>query len=101
MRPPFGGSRIFYAMLLPGLFGVVLLRPRRARGLRILGLIVVLGFSTMWMGACGGSGNSNSSLKNGGTPPGNYTVTISATTGGPVPLTNSNPFSITLTVSAQ
>ena len=101
LRPPFGGSRIFYALLLPGLFGFVFVRPRR-RGVRLLSLIIVLGFSTLWLGSCGGNNNSNNSLKNAGTPPGNYVVTISATTGGPVPLTNSNaPFSINLAVSSQ
>jgi subtilase family serine protease len=105
LRSPLGRSRIFYAALLPGLFGVVFLRSG-TRGLRFLGLIVLLGFSTLWLGACGGSSNSNSSLTNGGTPPGNYVVTISATTGAPTggtAITNSNapPFTITLSVSAQ
>jgi hypothetical protein len=91
-------SRIFYALLLPGLFGVVFVAGSRARGLRLLSLIVVLGFSTLWLGACGGS-SSSSGLKNPGTPPGTYIVTISATTGGAVPLTNSNAsFTITLNV---
>jgi len=101
LRPPFGRSRIFYALLLPGLFGFVFARPR-TRGVRLLSLIMVLGFSTLWLGSCGGNNNSNNSLRNAGTPPGNYVVTISASTGGPVPLTNSNaPFSITLAVSSQ
>ena len=90
-------SRIFYALLLPGLFGVVFVAGSRTRGLRLLSLIVVLGFSTLWLGACGGS--SSGGLKNPGTPPGTYIVTISATTGGAVPLTNSNAsFTITLNV---
>ncbi|MGA8619334.1 MAG: protease pro-enzyme activation domain-containing protein [Candidatus Sulfotelmatobacter sp.] len=99
--PPLGRSRIFYAVLLPGFFGIVFMR-RSTRGLRMLGMIVVLGFSTLWLGACGGSSNTNTSLKNAGTPPGNYVVTISATTGGASPITNSNaPFTVTLTVAAQ
>jgi hypothetical protein len=92
---PLGGRRIFYAMLLPGLFGIVFAAGSRTRGMRLLSLLVVLGFSTLWMGACGGS-NSNSSQKNPGTPPGMYPVTINATTGGANPLTYSLP--ITLTV---
>jgi hypothetical protein len=96
---PFGGSRVFYALLFPGLIGVVFIR-RRAAGLRILSLVVALGFSTLWMGSCGGSSNSNSGLTNSGTPPGNYTFTISATTGGAVPLTSSTS-TLTLTVSAH
>ena len=54
LRPPLGGSRIFYALLLPGLFGVVFVAGSRTRGLRLLSLIVVLGFSTLWLGSCGG-----------------------------------------------
>jgi len=97
LRPLGRSRRIFYALLLPGLFGVVFVAGSRTRGLRLLSLIVVLGFSTLWLVACGGS--SNNTQKNPGTPPGSYVVTISATTGGAVPLTNSNaPFTITLNV---
>jgi subtilase family serine protease len=98
---PLGRSRIFYAVLLPGVFGIMFLRPR-LRHLRMLSLIMVLGISTLWLGSCGGSKSSNtgpSSLQNGGTPPGNYSVTINATTGGAVPLTNT--LSVTLSVAAQ
>jgi subtilase family serine protease len=98
---PFSHSRIFYAALLPGIFGLAFLRPRM-RGLRMLSLIVVLGFSTLWFGSCGGNKSSNtgpSSLSSGGTPPGNYSVTINATTGGSVPITGS--LTITLSVSAN
>jgi hypothetical protein len=99
LRPPLGrGSRIFYALMLPGLFGIVLAAGSRFRGARLLGLIVVLGFSTLWLGSC--SGGSNSSQNNPGTTPGTYTISVTATTGGAVPLTNSNPpFTITLTVT--
>jgi len=69
--------------------------------MRLLSLIVVLGFSTLWLGACGG-GNGSSSQKNPGTPPQDYVVTITATTGGAVPLTNSGPpLTFTLHVTAQ
>ena len=101
LNRPFGRSRIFYAALLPGIFGLLFVRPRM-RSLRMLGLIMVLGFSTVWLGSCSGSKTSNvgpNSLSNGGTPPGNYSITINATTGGSVPLTGSLP--ITLSVSAQ
>jgi hypothetical protein len=50
---------------------------------RLLGLIVVLGVSTLGLGACGGGGSSTHSQGNPGTPAGNYQVTISATTGAP------------------
>ena len=95
---PLRGSRIFYAVLLPGLFGVVFVAGSRG-GARLLILIVVLGFSTMWMGACGGSSGGGGPQPNPGTPPGNYAITINATTGAPTggtALTASVP--ITLTV---
>jgi subtilase family serine protease len=98
LSPPLGrGSRIFYALLLPGLFGIVF-AGSRTRGLRMLCLIVVLGFSTLWLGSCGGGGNSNTTQPNPGTPKGQYTVTIAATTGGAIPLTNTNTFTIVLNV---
>jgi hypothetical protein len=99
LHPSSGGSRIFFALLLPGLFGVVFVAGSRTRGLRLLSLIVVLGFSTVWLGSCGGGGTNNSP-KNPGTPTGTYTVTIGATTGGASPITNSNaPFTIQLVVN--
>jgi hypothetical protein len=99
LRPPLGGSRIFYALLLPGMFGLVFVAGSRTRGLRLLSLIVVLGFSTLWLGACGG-GSTNTSPKNPGTPAGTYTITVSATTGGANPVTNSSaPFTFTLVVN--
>jgi subtilase family serine protease len=100
LRPPLGGRRIFYALLLPGLFGIVLAAGSRTRGLRLLSLIVVLGFSTLWLGACGGGGSSNTNPANPGTPKGTYTVTIGATTGGANPVTNSSaPFTFMLVVN--
>ncbi len=97
---PFGGSRIFYAMLFPGLFGIVFAAGSRPRGVRTLCLIAALTCSTLWFGACGGSSSNNSTLPNPGTPTGTYTVTISATTGGTTPVTNSNaPFTIQLVVN--
>jgi hypothetical protein len=48
--------------------------------MRMLGLIVALGFSTLWLGSCGGS-SSNGGGGNGGTTPGSYTITVGATSG--------------------
>jgi len=87
LRSPDRGARIFYAALLPGLFGLMLtggarrrsLRGMRFLGFRILGLILVMGFSTMWLASCGGSSGGNS---NPGTPVNNYTITVGATSGG-------------------
>ena len=81
LLPPLGRrSRIFFAMLLPGILGIALLAGSRPRSLRLLCLIVVLGFSAFSLIACGGS--SNNSQKNPGTPPGSYKVTVNATTTG-------------------
>jgi hypothetical protein len=101
LNPPFShGSRIFYAALLPGLFGIFLTvgsGKRGIRGMRLLGLIVVLGFSTMWMTSCGGS--AGSSRKDPGTAAGSYMVTVNATTGGAAAVTGST--TVTLTVTAR
>ncbi len=100
LRPPFGrGSRVFYALLLPGLFGIVFAGGRRTRAVRLLGLILVLGFSTLWLSSC--SGGSSSSQNNPGTPAGSYPITVNATTTSTPPggtaLTGS--FTVTLTVT--
>jgi subtilase family serine protease len=75
-------QRLFYAALLPGLLGILFTagsRRRSLRGMRFMGLIVALGFSTLWLGSCGGSSTTNPS---GGTTPGSYTVNVSATSSG-------------------
>jgi subtilase family serine protease len=98
LRPPLGrSSRIFYAMLLPGLFGIVFASGSRKATARLLSLIVVLGFATLWLGAC--SGSSSSSMKNPGTPAGTYTVNVSATTGGGNPIAATMSPAITVTVN--
>jgi len=75
-------SGIFYAALLPGLLGILFTagsRRRSLRGMRLLGLIVVLGFSTIWMASCGGGGGGGTT--NPGTPIGNYTITVNSLNG--------------------
>jgi len=82
LQHPERNSKIFYAALLPGLLGIVVMagtRPSR-RSMRLLGLIVVLGFSTLWLGSCGGTSSSINS--NPGTPKGTYTITVSASAPG-------------------
>jgi len=97
LRPPPGhGSRIFYALLLPGLFGIVFAAGSRTRSARLLGLIVVLGVSTLGLGSCGGSGGSSGGQSNPGTPAGSYSVVVNATTAGPNALTST--FTVSLTV---
>jgi subtilase family serine protease len=97
LNRPFDRNPIFYALLLPGLFGVLFVGTSGTRTLRLLALIVVLGCSTLWLGACGGSSGSNS-LSNSGSPVGTYTVTVTATTGGATPLVATSP-AITLSVT--
>jgi subtilase family serine protease len=80
-RPFDRSSRIFYATLLPGLLGmmfVVSSSKRSPRRVRFLGLLMVLGFSTIWLGSCGGS---NHGPKDPGTPTGSYTITVTGTSG--------------------
>ena len=98
-RPLDRGTRIFYAVLLPGLFGIVLtfsVRRRSYGTARMLALMMGLGFSTLWMASCGGTqgGGSNS---NPGTPIGSYPITVNATTGGANPITSSLAFTLSVT----
>lgn len=89
-------SHIFYALLLPGLFGLVLVGKsnRRGRTLMMLGFLAVLTSSTLWMSAC----SNSSSTSNPGTPANNYTVTVNATTTAPNPIiTGSTQFTLTVT----
>ena len=79
-RPLDRGARILYATLFPGLLGMVFVAAsgkRSRRGVRMLGLVLTLGFSTLWLGSCGGS--SRSTVKDPGTPVGSYTITVTGT----------------------
>ena len=81
-RPFDRGSGIFYAMLFPGLLGMVFVTAsgkRAMRGVRFLGLVLILGFSTLWLGSCGGS--SSGGTKDPGTPAGTYSITVTGTSG--------------------
>jgi hypothetical protein len=100
-RPLERGTRIFYAVLMPGLFGIVLMFSAGKRSFataRILALVIGLGFSTLWMASCGGTagGGSNS---NPGTPVGSYSITVHATTGGASPITPATQLTFTLSVT--
>jgi len=101
LHPPLErGNRMFYAMLLPGFFGILLVAGGSKRSSRLLGLIVVLGISTLWLGSCGGS-SGGGGTKNPGTPAGSYPIVVNATTGaltGGTALTSTPPLTITLTV---
>jgi len=100
LRAPLSrNGRLFYALLLPGMFGIVFASAGKQKhgrhGTRLLGLIVVLGASTLWLGSCGGS--SNSSQNNSGTPAGSYSIVVNATTAGPNPLTATYTVKLTVT----
>jgi hypothetical protein len=87
---------VFYAVLLPGLFGILFLFDSRRRSpgsLRILAMLVMLSLSTLWMASCGGT----SSNKDPGTPTGSFPFTVNATTGGGAPLTSSVKFTLSVT----
>jgi subtilase family serine protease len=95
-QPPLGhGSRLYYALLLPGLFGILFASGSRGRGARLLGLIVVLGVSSLGVSSCGGS--SGGVQENTGTPAGTYAIIVNSTTAGPNPLT-APPLTVNLTV---
>jgi len=90
-------SKVFYAFLLPGLMGIVFTfgsRQHSVKGMRFLAMIVVLGFSTLWLASCGGS--SSSANKDPGTPVGTSTVTVNATTGGASPIASSLQFQLSV-----
>jgi hypothetical protein len=92
--------RVFYAALLPGLLGIVLAfhsRRRSLHGIRMLSLIVLLGFSTVWLASCANSVSGNGGTN--GTPVGSSLVTVNATTGGASPLVSSMTFTLTVTAT--
>jgi subtilase family serine protease len=97
MESPLGNAnRIFYAALLPGMLGIVFMSGSRRRSVtRMLGLILVLGVSTLWIASCGGTNGSGT--KNAGTPTGQYSVVVNATTGGAAPITSSVQFTLAVT----
>jgi hypothetical protein len=99
VRPSNGGSRIFYAAVLPGFLAIMFVgsRKRSRCGMRVLALIVVLGFSTLWLGSCGGTTNSSNS--NPGTPKGTSTVTVNAKTTGAAPITGLPALTFQFTVN--
>jgi len=97
-KPLDRGPRVFYALLLPGLLGVVVTISSRKRSLsilRMLALIGLLSLSALWMASCGGGGSSTP--KDPGTPTGNSNIVVNATTGGTSPITGSVKFTLTVT----
>ena len=101
---PFGGngSRLAYAMVFPGvlaLVGIGALRKRGGNGLRLFGVAVLLLASASGLTACSQRYGylNHPPTPNTGTPPGPYTVTVTAysNNGGEV---TSHSLAIALTV---
>jgi hypothetical protein len=84
LQHPFGRSGVLFAMLIPGLLGLVMLngsRKRTSRHIRLLHLIAILAFSTLLMPACGGGGSSGTGGNmNPGTPVGSTSMMVTAST---------------------
>jgi hypothetical protein len=96
------GSGPLYALLIPGVMGLVLVGHRKqgVRGMRLLGLVIILAFLTLSIPACtGGDSNSRggSGSNNPGTPAGTSTVTVTAATMGSTPLSYQVPITLTVT----
>jgi subtilase family serine protease len=83
-------GRLFYAMLLPGLLGLLCLGEdkRFLRRARLLAAILLLGLCLPFM-SCGGSGNGGGGGGNSGTPAGTSQVTVTGATTGSTPLSHS------------
>jgi subtilase family serine protease len=93
---PGSGTGLFYALLIPGLLGVIWLPARngkeRFRWARLWGLVVGL---CLWIPACGGGSSGPTTPPNPGTPAGTTTVSVVATGAAGAP---SHSVTITLTV---
>jgi subtilase family serine protease len=97
-RPPDRKQSVFYAMLLPGLLGVVVVFGSRRRALgtvRILTVIALLSLGALWTTSCGGS-SGGGTPSNSGTPTGSSNIVVNATTGGANPITGSVKFTLTV-----
>jgi hypothetical protein len=80
---PGKASGMFYAMVLPGMLGVILIgrRKRTFKGMHMIALLMILGLSTLWMGACGGGPSGSSGGGGTGTPTGPTQFTVTGTSG--------------------
>lgn len=93
LRHAGSANRMFFAVLLPGLLGLVLTLgslQRAARGIRLLSWFLVLGVATLSLNSCAGSNGMTSP----GTPRGSYPITVNATTGGNAPIASSLSFTL-------
>jgi len=99
---PGQSDRLCLAMLVPGLFGLLVLPAvnwkRSLHAVRLLTIIAILTYSVFLTVGCAGFSNSGASGNPGnpGTPIGNSSVVVTATTGGSNPI--SNKITVLLTV---
>jgi len=92
-------NRFFFALIFPGLMGIVLAASSRKQvrqRMRFIALIGALSLSVLWLTSCGGGGGGGGGGGNPGTPKGTYTITINATTGGSAPTTGSTSIQLTV-----
>jgi hypothetical protein len=90
VRPNRVGS-MYYAMLLP-LCGVTLLGAGfRSRSRKLLVCLILSGL--VWLAACGGGSSSGNGGGGAGTTAGNYTVTVTGTSGA---LTQTQTLAVTV-----
>ncbi|MGH9499500.1 MAG: protease pro-enzyme activation domain-containing protein [Terriglobales bacterium] len=91
------GRGLFYALLLPGLLGMLLLHGKSGPGKQhFMGGMVVLICLTLWLPACGGGSSTPVTPADPGTPAGSKTVTVVATGNGGAPT-----HSVTLTLTVK
>ena len=92
-------GKFLYAFALPGLLGLLVLpatRRMHTYGSRRW-LIALLAVSTFWITSCGGGSSSSTPPPVSGTPAGNSTVSITASSAAPIAITHK----ITVTLSVQ
>jgi hypothetical protein len=93
------GNKFLYAFALPGLMGILVLPASRRKRAYVpkkwMIVVALLGVSTLSISSCGG-GSSSTPPPVSGTPTGNSTVTITATSSGAAAITHK--ITITLTV---
>jgi photosystem II stability/assembly factor-like uncharacterized protein len=78
---PFGrGGSLVYALLLPGVLGLILPVRRRKGALRRISVLTVLAVLTLWLPAC--SSSTTTTTHNQGTPKGSYPITVTASATG-------------------
>jgi hypothetical protein len=95
---------MFFAMLAPGILGLVSLTAgRKKRTLKYVGLVLLLAVVALSMTACGVDNKNlpTQSTTNTGTPAGTYTATIQATSSAVLPASPSVTKTMQLTLTVK